>query len=206
MTDRMPKEEDFPSNSNIQKGKELARKVKKITTGTVVRKKKSFINSFSETFLGDTTKNVVNYILFDVLVPAAKNTISEMISTGIEMLLYGEPRRNRRDKRSSHVSYGNYYNRDRDRERERPIERNRGRHTFDDVVIDTRAEAEEVLSNLVEIVDNYGVVSIADFYDLVGLNGDWSDHKYGWDNLSQTVIQRVREGYILVFPKPLVLD
>lgn len=187
----------YPDNS-IKGKMDSSKKLEKVANATIVKKKKTFLGFV----FGENTKIVMNYILFDVLIPAAKNTISEMVSSGIEMLLYGEPRR-RRDNRRSIVSYSSYY---KDRDRERPYERNRARHEFDDIVIDTRPEAEEALGQLVDIIDNYGVVTIADFYDLVGLNGDWADHKYGWDNLSRATVQRVKEGYILDLPKPTVLD
>jgi len=191
------------SNSSLEKvGKQKV--IKQITTG---RKKKNFFGSIADSFLGDNTDSVGRYILIDVLIPALKNTILEMLTSGAEMLFYGEPRRNRRDRdRSgrSYVSYGAYY--DRDHETTRSPDRNRAKFRFDDIIIDTRPEAEEVLSNLVDVVEDYGAVTIADFYDLVGLNADWSDHKYGWQNLAQAEVQRVREGYVLSLPKPVVLD
>ena len=195
------KKEEFPSNSINRKERD---KLTKVTTGTLIKRRKPFLVRV----FGENAGSVGDYILFDVLVPAAKNTISDIISNGIEMLLYGEPRQSniRRDRGKSYVSYTNYYDkRDKRSDRER-IDRNRARHRFDDIIIDTKRDAEEVLSNLVDIVDEYGIATVADFYDLVGLTGDWSDNKYGWDNLSRSSVQRVRDGYILVLPKPYALD
>jgi hypothetical protein len=214
----------YPSNSRIKREREILstttgnndiqKKVSRVTTGNVIIKKKSLADRFAQTFFGDDTKSVGSYILYDVLVPAAKSAISDMITGGIEMLLYGESRSNRirRDKDRSYVSYQSYYkgrdrdrDRDRDRERQEPT-RNRARQRFDDIIVDTRKDAEEVLDNLLEIIQKYNVASVADFYDLVGLNGDWSDYKYGWDNLSQAQIARVREGYTFIFPRPIPLE
>jgi hypothetical protein len=63
-----------------------------------------------------------------------------------------------------------------------------------------------VLSSLVELIDTYDVATVADFYSSVGLEGEWSDNKFGWDNLSSAEVKRIREGYILVLPKPVALD
>jgi hypothetical protein len=189
-------------------------KIKKVTTGVILKKKKNFLNSFTQTFFGDDAKNVASYVLWDVLIPAAKNTISEMVSTGIEMLLFGEERgsRTRRDKDRSYVSYSSYY-KDRDRGRDRGVRtsdrfdnRSRAQHNFDDVIIDTRAEAENVLSLLVEQIDQYDMATVADFYDLVGISSDFSDNKYGWTNLNRSEVVHTRDGYIIRLPKPYPLD
>ena len=64
-----------------------------------------------------------------------------------------------------------------------------------------RAEAEEVLDRMSEIIDTYGAVSVADLYDLVDVSGTYTDNNYGWDNLRNAEAVRVRDGYILKLPK-----
>lgn len=205
--------EAFELPKNVENNEDT-HKVKKVTTGIVLKKKKNFLNSFTQTFFGDDAKNVASYVLWDVLIPAAKNTISEMVSTGIEMLLFGEEKgsRTRRDKDRSYVSYSNYY-KDRDRGRDRGIRtsdrfdnRSRAQHNFDDVIIGTRSEAENVLSLLVEQIDQYDMATVADFYDLVGISTDFSDNKYGWTNLNRAEVVHTRDGYIIRLPRPYPLD
>ena len=50
------------------------------------------------------------------------------------------------------------------------------------------------------------MATIGDLYDLVGMTGDFTDNKWGWDNLSRASTTRVRDGYILVLPRPVVID
>lgn len=199
---------NFPANSHKAKQeKREERKVEKVIKGSVIQKKKTLGRKMSETFLGDDSKNVVQYIIYDVLIPAAKSTISDMVSGGIEMLLFGETRgRNtRRDKGKSYVSYSSYYKNDdrtnRDRERS-----NRARHNFDDIILETRGEAEEVLSTLVDMIDDYGMASVADLYDAVGITSNFTDNKYGWTNLSSASVSRVRDGYLINLPRTTLLD
>src|SRR3990172_7880655 len=54
--------------------------------GVVRRKKGGFIKSFVGTFFSENSNNVARYVLEDVLLPAAKNTLSEMIQTFIDTL------------------------------------------------------------------------------------------------------------------------
>ncbi len=84
--------------------------------------------------------------------------------------------------------------------------RNKARHIFSDLVLATRSDAEEVLSTLVEYVDMYELVTVADFYDAVGVASDYTDTKYGWDDLREAYIRPVRGGYIIEFPRTILID
>ena len=57
-----------------------------------------------------------------------------------------------------------------------------------------------------ELVDTYGVVRVADLYDLVGKTGDYTDNKYGWTNIRNAEIVRVREGYWIKMPRAMPID
>ena len=201
---------DFTYNRHKSKEetKKPEKKIEKVTSGKVVKQKKTLGKKFAETFLGDNIESVSSYIIYDIIIPAAKNMISDTVSNGIEMLLFGQTRgsRTRRDRGKSYVSYSNYY-KDRDRYRDRQIsQRNRARHNFDDIILESRGEAEEVLSHLVDLTEDYGMASVADLYDLVGVTSNFTDNKYGWDNLSSGRVVPVRGGYLLELPRPIVLD
>lgn len=195
--------EEFPPNSHKSKDKK-EKKVQQVTTNKVIRKKKSLGKRFADTFIGEDIDNVASYIIHDVLVPAAKSTISDSVQGAIEMLLFGERRGNRtaRDRGRSYVSYD---------KKSYPPERNisktnRARHNFDDIVLTTRGEAEEVLSHLVDLTIDYGQASVGDLYDLVGITGDFTDNKWGWLDLGSASVRRGRDGYLLVLPKPILID
>ena len=204
---------DYPANSIKSKGPSdddrlPQKKTQKVITGQIVKKKKSWFDSFGEVFFGDDSQSVGTYILYDVLIPAAKNTISEMVSGGIEMLLFGDRRsdRTRREKGKSYVSYTSYSQPQRPAAPVRNAElAQRSRQRFDDILMESRIDAEEVLSGLVEIIEMYGQATVSDFYDLVGMESTFADNKYGWTNLSRATVNRVRDGYIVVLPKPLEL-
>ena len=197
--------EEFPENSHKSKTKQ-EKKVKKVTTGKVIQKKKSLGRRFADTFVGEDIDNVSSYIIHDVLVPAAKSTISDAVQGAIEMILFGERRgdRTRRDRGRSYVSYDKKsYNAP---ERRDISHKNRSRHNFDDIVLSTRGEAEEVLSHLVDLTIDYGEASVGDLYDLVGITGEFTDRKWGWLDLSKASVSRGRDGYLLDLPKPILID
>lgn len=210
--DRVLLKRDFPSNSHKTKTKEEPKKkvVKKVTKGKVVRKKKSLGKKFAETFLGaDDVESVAQYVIYDVVVPAVKNMFADTVSNSVEMLLFGKTRgsRTRRDKGKSYVSYGSYYDRERSRGSNRTLSNSsRNRHDFDDIILEDRGEAEEVLSFLVDLIDEYGMASVGDLYDLVDISKSYTDNKYGWDNLSMARIEPVRGGYVIRLPRTILLD
>ena len=71
----------------------------------------------------------------------------------------------------------------------------------DDIFFDSRENAENVLEASKEIINKYGFVTIVDMYDLAGLNTTYAEQKYGWVDLKEAKIIRVRQGYELVLPE-----
>ena len=71
------------------------------------------------------------------------------------------------------------------------------------IVLETRGEAEEVIAAMDGLMDTYGIVSVADLYDLVGKPCNFTDNKYGWTNIRNVEPVRVRDGYMLKLPKAM---
>lgn len=196
-------EEYKPNSHKFREGQNEAltdKKVEKVVRGKVKMKPKSGVSKFTDVFISEDAANVKSYIMMDVLVPAVKKAISDIVRDGIDMILYGESR-GRKSTTSSYVSYRDYSRSD-DRDRFRDS-RTRSGYNHDDVILETRGEAEEVLTRMDELIDTYGVVSVADLYDLIGKSCEYTDNKYGWTNIRNAEPIRVRDGYMLKLPKAL---
>jgi len=195
----IPEISELPSNSLTKKTE-----TKKVVQARRVDQKK---NAFM-----DTLRTIGSYILYEVLVPAGRDTISDMVDNAKDMMLYGEPKggRRRRDRdreRSSFVSYTSYSDRDRDRDRDRGRERVRkSRFHFDEIIFDSRKDGDDVLEAMYAALDEYGEVTVSEFLELVNLTDDYTDQNYGWVNLRSAEVRRVRDGYILDLPEPRVLS
>ena len=61
-------------------------------------------------------------------------------------------------------------------------------YKVDDIILDTREDAEKVVDQLNEVVDTYGSASVSDLYELVGLQGNFKDNKYGWTDVSSAKV------------------
>lgn len=216
--------ENFPSNANTQKStaadKEKPR-VERVVSGEVIRRKKPLGKRFAETFVGGDAKGVWGYVMMDVLVPAAKDMAADAVSQGIERMLFGEARSTSRRtgaRPGSNTNFGHFrYDRQSSgggsafgsrREDPRPSLSRQARtmHDFNEIILATRVEAEEVIDQLFTLVDQYNSASVADLYELVGITGNWTDRKWGWTSLTGAGVERIRNGYLLDLPRPEVLE
>lgn len=207
---------EYPSNSFKSKEEQAAKKttenvvpakeVKKVVTGKVkIRENKG--RKFADIFISEDAANVKSYIFMDVLVPAIKKAVSDIVTDGIDMILYGS----KGGGHSSRTTYGNriQYNDRFDREnRSRDYEERspRNRFVLEDIVYDSRIEAEGVLSQMIDILKRYGVVTVADMYEMSNERIPYTGNDYGWMNLDHATVKRVRDGWIVDLPKASPID
>ena len=196
--------EDYKSNSNRSREQEVEheklpeRKTEKVVTGVVKQRKKTGLAKFSSIFLPGEVSSVKDYILTDVLIPSIKKGIHDIVCNGIDILL-GENLK-KSNNPAGKVSYRQYY-KDSDDRREYARPKAQSTYSYDDVIFDNRGDAEEVLCRMEELLTRFDVVSVADFFDLSGISCSYTDNKYGWTDLQEARVERVRDGYIIVLPR-----
>lgn len=212
---------NLPGNSDKQKKAAERPKQKSVVQGSVKVKKPGLGRKFADAFLGEDVIDVKSYILQDVLIPAVKSTIVDIIGGGvdmIEMALFGKvsgrhgrygsyPYRNQ-----SYTPYGTAYpNPNNQTGKPSRTTRNRGMDTYgvQDIIFGTRTEAMNVLDAMQQCLAQYdGMVSVSDLYDLAGVQdriGGFTDQLWGWTDLSTATIRHVRDGYLLMLPRPVSL-
>lgn len=204
--------EAFPPNSQTaKKAAPEPKKVQRVTSASAVRRRRPLGKQFGQTFFGGDAHTAVHYMITNVLVPAAKEAIVEAASSGFEKLVYGDTRPRRGGAPPSafgHVQYNrmtqNHQRDDRPPLPSRGLSRGgRARHDFGELLIQHRQEAEEVIERMYDIISKYDTVTVADLYELVGINASHIDHKWGWTELRGAQVGRARGGgYILELPEP----
>lgn len=207
MEDYKPNSNRFKESQRKEQNDIKERKVEKIVTGVVKTKKKSKFDQAMGNFISEDAKNVKSYVFGEVLIPAIKKAISDIVTDGIDIILYGESRGRNKRSTADRVSYRNYY--DNGSSRPRMNERQAimaGSYSYDDIILSSRGEAEDVLTRMDELMDTYGLVRVADLYDLVGITGNYTDNKYGWTNIRNASIERVRDGYMIRMPRAVPID
>jgi hypothetical protein len=212
-------EEEFPANSRASKsapmreGRVARTEVddtpkprRRVAQGLAIKRKRTFAQSVAEAISGGS-EGVGGYILTEVLIPAAKSTIKEMITSAMEMVLFGEAGSRGRDRDrggSSRVSYNKYYRGDEER-KSRPAYKDK--FDLDEIFFKNGAEAAEVLDEMCDILEEFGQVTVADYFDLAGIEAtSWAHNKYGWEDLRKARCTHTRNGYAIILPKAIELD
>ena len=199
---------NYPSNSNNKEEK----RVEQVTVGKVVARKKGLGQKIKETFVEDTNQSVGDFLLFDVVIPTLKSLMMDMLTQGLERKFYGTttPNRKRKGGSSRYVSYDDYYDRDKRTDRRgdrRELSRKaRATHDFDQIVLESRGEAEHVLDRLGDLIEEYKQATVSDLYDLVGYTGEFTDDSWGWTSLRGARVVSQRDGYLLDMPRPEPID
>lgn len=204
---KMPSVEDYPSNAN---GSDRPKVEKPVVRGSV-RRKSSIFRSVKDEFISEDAPSVGSYILYDILLPALKDLISDIGHGALDMAMGTDSRGRgygrRGDRRGgSYISYNRYYDdrdrRKRDRDDERYEVRRRNRD-FDEFVFQYREDAEDVLDRMCDYLERFGDVPVSYFYDLCGetVPGDWTSDDWGWTNLAGARVRSVHRGYVIDLPK-----
>ena len=145
---------------------------------------------------------------------SVKDMVADVISQGVERMFLGEARSTSRRPRkqymgsNGYISYNRYspVHRDDPPFKPSPSRRVRASHDFDEIFLETRVEAEEVLERLFDLIERYQAATVADLYELVGVQGAYTDRKWGWIDIRGSGITRIRNGYLLDLPRPEALD
>ena len=214
--------DEFPSNTHKSREQlprkssvapeEPKKRVEKVVETKAIRRKKSPGDRFLELL-----ESGWRYVMSNVLVPAAKDMVADAASQGVEHMLFGEDAHRRRrgssrNRSRSFTDYGRHSRSHHDDDRppyppaERRNRRSRANFEFDDILLATRAEAQEVIERLFDTLSLYDNVSVADLYELVGITSEYTDDKWGWYDLRGSHVRRTRDGYLLQLPSPEPLD
>lgn len=203
--------EEYKSNSNRYKSEQLdndsSKRVKRSATGNIIVEKKTPMKKFFNEFVSRDARNVKEYIFGDILIPAIKKAISDIVRNGIDMILYGETERSSRNRNLyDSVSYRNYSSMS--TKTVSPVPRMSSGYMFayEDVILSSRGDAEAALSTMDEIMNAYGLVRVADLNEFLRVPGDFTDNKYGWTDIRSAEIYRVRDGYKIKMPRAVPID
>ena len=197
--------DNLPDNShksrNEKKEIQEEKRAEKVVHGKV-KTRENNIRKLTDIFISEDVANVKNYILFDVVIPSVKKAIYDLIVGALDISLYGGRGGGKRPT-ADKVSYTDYNDVSRRDNRSYDRTRTNSGYSYDDIVLETRGEAEAVLSRMDEIMDEYNIVRVADLYDLVGVTGNFTDNNYGWTNIRNAKIVRVHDGYKIDMPRAL---
>lgn len=203
---------DYQGNSNVNKENATKpepqkKNLEKVVTGDVIVTREGPGSKFKRIFFGGDMTTASQYVVSEVLLPALRNLIVEAISKGTDRLIYGDSVHRRRSPTTfaPRVQYNNPLFRQESRSQsyapDRPANRwVQGQKGFGSIMVSTKEEADLVIDQLIEIVDMYEVVSVADLYEIIGEPSSHVDNKWGWTQLSTIESRQHRDGWKITFP------
>lgn len=212
--------EEFPSNSQRARVPVEPKKIERVTSAEAGRRKRGLGRKFKDAFIGGDPRMAAEYMVTDVFIPAIQDTVIDAVQGGFERWIRGEGARPRRRGGAPSNAYSDLGHVDytprglgtRSSSNRTPTPRmlsrkSRAKGAFDELIIPSRGEAEEVIDQMFEILGRYGAVSVADLYELTGVQSSHTDMKWGWLQLRGAKAVRLRQGgFLLDLPEPEPLD
>ena len=188
-------------------------KVKKIVSAEPKKVKRGLLSRLATGVLGpEGVQGIGQYVGDEIIKPAIKNIIVDAVTSGINMVMYGEkggPRSGQGYRPTNYQSPSQYrpntnYTSRYTSQQAQPVEprpRNT-RYGVQEFLIGDRHDATNVLASLIEYADNYNAVSVADYYDMIGVHSEFTDNSYGWtmDSITRASVVPVRGGFVIKFP------
>lgn len=185
---------------SLKKEESVEKKVEKVISGSAKQKKTSEFEKTIKLFLTEDLNNLKTYIIMGVLVPTIKKSLNDILICSINAL-FG----NINQKSSptvSKIAYNNFFGQEIRQREISPLTKISDGYGIDDIYLDSRGDAELILETMADAISQYGVVSVADYYDFVGINTDnYTNNNYGWTNISSAKIITTRDGYLIKLPK-----
>lgn len=204
MNDYTPNSHKFREDQKVTT--EERKKPEKVISGTAKVKKKSGAQKFADVFIAEDISTVKHYFIYEVVIPIIKGSICDIGKRGIESL-FGGKKSGYSDSRADKVTFRDYSSISRFDSVPYTGSESKRVYSYDKVIIDTRSEAEDILVRMDEIMKEYGNVSVADFYELAGVNDyDFTAHNYGWTDIRSADVYRTGEGYMIKLPKAFAIN
>ena len=200
---------EFSSNSHKSKETNLEtteKRLEPVVSGLTSTQKKTGLSKVFGSFIAEGVENVGSYLLTEVFIPSVKKTLDDMVSNGVHMLLFGRASETKGGVTASKISYNSFYQRSYN-EPVRAGSLSNSVFDYDNIVFSNRGDAEAVLEAMDDILDRYGLVSVAEFYELADVPApNYTANKYGWNNIRSARIRGTRDGYIIQLPRAIVID
>lgn len=214
-------DETFPNNSQRKPAEpeiseEASQEIEKIISGEAIARKPSGFRRFRKSFIAGDATSVSEHVFWNLLVPAAKDTVSDLASTFIDMMIFGEKRQRFGNPAapSSGIGSNSKFNYTAISSAS-PVGFNPQAHEEivrsynpQEITVATRSEAEAILTKMFQVLEKYKVVTVANFFTMCGItDSNYMNTSYGWTDLGDADIRRVGGGRLLiVLPPPKDLN
>ena len=205
MDERLLKPNSFKSKNELANRNE---EPVDISAKVVRTKERSVWRRLGDILINQNEESISDYVINKVIIPSVKNMWADALISIIELVFGTRRPVSGGASRTNYTVYSNQNNKPAQSSIQEP-ERYAvasSKQDFKEVIFDERWQAEDIVDKMTSAIMEYGTVSVADYYELVGLPINFTDYKYGWTNLANAAIERVGGGYLLKMPPTIKLD
>ena len=189
------------ASHNIPQRQREEKKVSSVVSSPVKVKKKSAVSRVAGSIFSGDRDGIGEEIIQELIIPSIKDLIFDSLSRMLEALFYRKGERKVKSKvRGGYVSYDSYSR------KEEPRRSYSSAVQADEMIYGSYEEAHAVLDVISELMGQYHMVSVAELKDASGITpDDYTDEYYGWVDISDAYISKIRDGYLLHMPRVVQL-
>lgn len=201
---------DFPPQSHASRE---PRQIQPVTTVEARVRKAPLLRRLRENIIQENGATVWSTMLWDVLLPGARDVISNVFHEAVDLTFQGSRggyRRNFSGGSNINVTRSQISKHNPDRvlggsSNDRHVQEGLANHDFTVIEIDSRVEAEEVLTQMNFLIDQFDICTLADFKVMVRISPNPLDYKFGWEDIGGARAIASRGSYYLDLPRPIQL-
>jgi hypothetical protein len=185
-----------------------------VKKGTVIQKKPNILKRVGRSMVADDVHDVGDFVVTDILVPALRNLLYDVVVGGAGRTIFGSAQARRpgvnpglfgtaQNLKTAYHAASN--------PQAAPVaqpgltKQAQARFDFSEISLTDHSEAMYIIELLKQRVADYGTASVADLYDLLGHTGAFTDQNWGWNDLSVARVHQNRAGFVLDLPHPVPL-
>lgn len=190
-----------------------------VAPGEAIEYKKPLGKRIADTMFGED--GVISYIGGEIIMPAIKTLIVDSVYSAVTMSLFGRdayyappssrvPWDTNRDKRGKYTDYQGVsttrYRYGGTPETQARNDNVRASNRVPEFTMPSREIALGVLQTMSIDAETYGYVTVADYYDLIGMQANYTDNNWGWhyeDMKHATIVPAHRGAYLIKLPRPV---
>lgn len=179
-------------------------KVEKVVKNPVKVKKKGKFAKLVDQFFVEDLKSVWSWGLTEVIIPSLKRLFVEFIDNSVNSMVYGKGANNKiKGSTVGNVSYREYWDRPRTRDyysssreqEEMYAKRHDDVYGYGEYYIRTEDETKKVLRTMQQCIDTYGLLTVAHFLQMVGVDPRSTDYNYGWTSVNGVTYTILSDGW-----------
>jgi hypothetical protein len=187
------------------------KEIKAVVSGAK-KVKRPATRRFMDYLIAESPKAIAKKVLDEVVVPRVKAGIEQAFNEFLSGMLWNNSMNRPPSNlvsgpmlRGGGVNYNVISSQQSSLQQARQATVSQSSGNYQDLVLPNQEYAETLLANLIELMNTYRVVAVADLYELAGQTPAISDNSYGWMSLDTARISKVREGFLLELPRPSLI-